>query len=102
MRSLKIQSLIVLCATVLLSILPLEAQQPSPPGSAEITVDGKKIAISYHRPSMKGRKIFGELVPYTHSKKRLCNGGVPSRNEILKTGDRTEGLLRETGQPLTH
>jgi Protein of unknown function (DUF2911) len=64
MRSLKIQSLLVLCAAVFLSILPLQAQQASPPGSAEITVDGKKITVNYHRPSMKGRKIFGGLVPY--------------------------------------
>ena len=81
MRSLKIQSLIVLCAAVLLSILPLQAQQASPPGSAEITVDGKKIAISYHRPSMKGRKIFGGLVPYGQVWRTGANNATTLKTE---------------------
>jgi len=67
MRSLKAQSLIVVFALALLSAVSVHAQQKpmaSPPGSTEITVDGKKITINYHRPSMKGRKVFGGLVPY--------------------------------------
>ena len=82
MRSLKIQSLIVLCAAVFLSILPLQAQQASPPGSAEITVDGKKIAISYHRPSMKGRKIFGGLVPYGQVWRTGANNATSLKTEV--------------------
>src|SRR5215472_8680273 len=41
-----------------------KSQRPSPPGTAESTINGKKVTISYSRPSMKGRKIMGELVPY--------------------------------------
>src|SRR5262249_7312414 len=41
-----------------------KSQRPSPPGTAECTIKGKKVTISYSRPSMKGRKIMGELVPY--------------------------------------
>jgi Protein of unknown function (DUF2911) len=41
-----------------------KSQRPSPPGAAECTVKGKKVTINYSRPSMKGRKIMGELVPY--------------------------------------
>jgi Protein of unknown function (DUF2911) len=41
-----------------------KSQRPSPPGSADCTVKGKKVTINYSRPSMKGRKIMGELVPY--------------------------------------
>ncbi len=81
MRSLKIQSLLVLCAAVFLSILPLQAQQASPPGSAEIAVDGKKIAISYHRPSMKGRKIFGGLVPYNQVWRTGANNATSLKTE---------------------
>ena len=39
--------------------------RPSPPAKAECKVaDGKTITIDYSSPRMKGRKIFGELVPY--------------------------------------
>jgi hypothetical protein len=52
----------------LLSFLAGMQQDPSKPasprGTAEITLAGKKITIDYGRPSMRGRKIFGELVPY--------------------------------------
>jgi hypothetical protein len=42
------------------------SQQPlSPRGQAEFTfADGKKIAVDYGRPSARGRKIMGGLVPY--------------------------------------
>ncbi len=40
------------------------SKRASPPGTAEITLAGKKLKVDYGRPSMKGRKIFGELVPY--------------------------------------
>ena len=41
-----------------------KSKRPSPPGSAEVTLNGKKITIEYSRPFMKGRKIMGEVVPY--------------------------------------
>ena len=47
-------------------VAPLVAQQPllSPRDSVEIRFNGKKIFIDYGRPSMRGRKIMGALVPY--------------------------------------
>ena len=36
----------------------------SPRGTASMTFDGKKVSVDYGRPSMRGRKIMGELVPY--------------------------------------
>ena len=46
--------------------IPALAQKPilSPRDSAKINFDGKKISISYGKPSMLGRKIFGAFVPY--------------------------------------
>ena len=61
----------VIAVALFLAVATLAAQQadkskrPSPPGTAEFTfADGKKVTINYSRPSAKGRKIVGGLVPY--------------------------------------
>ena len=36
----------------------------SPAAKAEVSLAGKTIAISYNSPSMRGRKIMGDVVPY--------------------------------------
>jgi DUF2911 family protein len=42
-----------------------KSKRPSPPASASFTfANGAKVTIDYSRPSMRGRKIFGGLVPY--------------------------------------
>src|SRR2546423_14599172 len=39
--------------------------RPSPPAKAECKLtDGKTITVNYSSPRMKGRKIYGGLVPY--------------------------------------
>ena len=38
--------------------------QVSPPKNSSGTVGGKTITIDYYSPSMRGRKIYGGLVPY--------------------------------------
>jgi Protein of unknown function (DUF2911) len=43
---------------------PHAANPPSPPAQAAITLDGKSVSIDYCAPSMRGRKVFGELLPY--------------------------------------
>ena len=53
----------------LFSPSPLSAQQSpqpilSPRDTTEIVINGRQIRIDYGRPSMRGRKIMGELVPY--------------------------------------
>lgn len=45
-------------------IAPLSWAQESPASTAENTVDGVKITISYHSPKVKGRTIWGGLEPY--------------------------------------
>lgn len=57
----------ILIPTLLLASFTATAQdlpQPSPHGRVEQVVGLTKISIDYSRPSVKGRKIFGELVPY--------------------------------------
>jgi hypothetical protein len=42
-----------------------KSQRPSPPAKAECKfADGKTITVDYSSPRMKGRKIYGGLVPY--------------------------------------
>ncbi len=43
-----------------------QGNMPSPPGKAEVTLKGQQVTITYGRPSMRGRKIMGGLVPYGH------------------------------------
>ena len=48
------------------SVMATAGQRPrvSPHESVSATVDGAKLTITYGRPSMRGRPIFGALVPY--------------------------------------
>lgn len=42
----------------------VQAPQPSPFGKMEQMVGLTNVTVEYSRPGMKGRKIFGDLVPY--------------------------------------
>src|ERR1035441_2288470 len=53
---------IAMCTT---ACVAQEKKPLSPPGQASVKFDdGKTVTIQYGRPSMRGRKIFGGLVPY--------------------------------------
>ena len=42
-----------------------QAQRPSPAAQAQCKfADGKTVSVDYSSPRMKGRKIYGDLVPY--------------------------------------
>jgi Protein of unknown function (DUF2911) len=60
-----------------------KSQRPSPPGTTECTVKGKKVTISYSRPSAKGRKIMGELVPYG----KVWRTGANEATTLVTEGD---------------
>jgi hypothetical protein len=58
-----------LCTVMLFALamiaIPSRAQVASPPEKADCKFpDGKTIHVDYSSPRMRGRKIFGELVPY--------------------------------------
>lgn len=65
-RALKLILLFALIALLAAAQKPPadKSKRPSPPGTAELRLKGKKITVDYSRPSMRGRKIMGELVPY--------------------------------------
>ncbi len=61
-------SIVALTAVLAVTSLPLAAQQlelprPSPKGSVMQRIGLTDVTINYSRPSVKGRKIWGELVP---------------------------------------
>ncbi|MEQ8580966.1 MAG: DUF2911 domain-containing protein [Marinoscillum sp.] len=41
-----------------------KSKRPSPPAQVTNTVNGTTITIDYSQPSVKGRTIWGDLVPY--------------------------------------
>jgi hypothetical protein len=45
---------------------PHSANPPSPPAQASVMLNGKPLTIDYCAPSMRGRKIFGGIVPFDH------------------------------------
>ena len=52
-------------ASAQMSMSQDKSKRPSPPASAQCKFsDGKAVKIDYSSPRAKGRKIFGDLVPY--------------------------------------
>jgi hypothetical protein len=63
----RVTTLMLVAILLLAGLSPAAAQQKpplSPPGQAAVTIGAATITIDYARPSMRGRKIMGELVPY--------------------------------------
>ena len=55
----------------------------SPPGSASLKFDdGKTVTIDYSRPSMRGRKIFGGLVPYGKVWRAGANAATSLKTDV--------------------
>jgi hypothetical protein len=78
----------ILALLVVLYLLPpgtLHAQQPivDPRDSVEIRMDGKRLVIEYGKPSLRGRKIIGTLVPYN----RIWRTGSGKATTLTSTAD---------------
>src|SRR5438094_637170 len=66
-RIMRLRTLPSLACTMLLAasaIAQAPKTPPSPPETATVSLNGKAVTIKYAAPSMRGRKIMGELVPY--------------------------------------
>ena len=63
MKILKI-SLLVLLSFFAISFANAQEKPKSPPETATGKINGATIQINYGSPSVKGRKIWGELVPF--------------------------------------
>jgi hypothetical protein len=69
-----------------------QTQKPllSPPANTSQTVDGKTVSIQYSAPSMRGRAIFGGLVPYDKVWRTGANAATTLKTETnLKIGTAT-------------
>jgi hypothetical protein len=60
----------------------------SPPASTSQTVDGKTVSVDYSAPSMRGRKIFGGLLPYGKVWRTGANAATTLKTGVdLQIGD---------------
>jgi len=48
----------------------------SPPAKASATIKGKTVTVEYSQPSVKGREIWGKLVPYGQVWRTGANGST--------------------------
>ena len=63
---------------------------PSPPAQASVELSGKAVTIDYSTPSMRGRKIFGGLVPYDKVWRTGANPATTLKTAVdLKIGTAT-------------
>ena len=56
--------LTLLCSVFATSLVFAQGDKPSPPATAVGKIGKANVTISYSSPAVKGRKIWGDLVPY--------------------------------------
>lgn len=66
-----------------------QRQRASAHESVTATIGGKKVTIEYGRPQMKGREIFGKLVPYG----QVWRTGADEATTLTTEGDLMIGPL---------
>lgn len=71
-------------------VMAQPAKKPaSPPASTTATIGGHAVSIKYSAPSVRGRKIFGGLVPYG----QIWRAGANEATALHTDGDLTIGTL---------
>jgi hypothetical protein len=55
---------LLFAATMVLAGTVAAQRYVSPPANASVTIAGKKITVDYYAPSLHGRKMLGNFVPY--------------------------------------
>jgi hypothetical protein len=87
MKKSRVWILIVITIALLAAIVAAQGNKPaSPPGEAMLKFDdGKTVAINYSRPSMRGRKIFGGLVPYDEVWRTGANSATSLKTDVALT-----------------
>ena len=77
----------VMVAIFAVGVIAQDQKPPaSPPGTASVTfADGKTVTINYSRPSVRGRKIFGGLVPYGQVWRTGANAATSLKSDVNLT-----------------
>jgi len=84
----KITLLFALVAITALSFGQVETPQPSPSSTVKQTVGLTEVTVDYSRPSMKGRTIFGDLVPFDSVWRTGANASTDiTFSDDVKLGD---------------
>jgi hypothetical protein len=85
---------LILATTMMLALVGFASAQQkkapaSPPAETSTTIAGKAVSIKYNSPSVKGRKIFGGLVPYG----QVWRAGANAATSLHTDADLTIGNL---------
>ena len=56
--------MLLIAATATLAIGQISTPQPSPAATVTQTIGLTEVSVEYSRPGVKGRTIFGDLVPH--------------------------------------
>lgn len=59
-----VASALVAALAVPAGLVAAQQKRASPHETVKATIDGANVSVTYGRPYMKGRKIFGGIVPY--------------------------------------
>src|SRR5271166_473358 len=84
MQKSRLWVLVAITIVVLAAIIVAQQSKPaSPPGEATLKFDdGKTVTIQYSRPSMRGRKILGGLVPYDEVWRTGANAATSLKTNV--------------------
>jgi hypothetical protein len=90
MRALKCAVALGIIAVAVVAARGARQQRASPHDSVSASIDGADLSITYGRPYMRGRAIFGALVPYG----RVWCPGADEATTLSTSKPLTIGALR--------
>jgi len=84
MKKSRLWMIVAAVTAAITAIAVAQGSKPaSPPGEATLKFDdGKSVSIQYSRPSMRGRKIFGGLVPYNEIWRTGANAATSLKTDV--------------------
>ena len=91
---------------LLIGAFTLQAQiqtpQPSPSSKVHQTIGLSEVTVEYSRPAMRGRTIFGELVPYDKMWRLGANMATTLEISTPITSAHSIRMINSTSTALLH